>query len=70
MRGDKSQGMINELEYVDGAVYANVYETWRMLRISPASGCVLAEADLSSLRAHMSPADQRKVVEQALREVA
>jgi glutaminyl-peptide cyclotransferase len=61
MRGAKSQPMINELEYVGGVVYANVYEDWHILRIAPATGCVLAEADLSSLRDLMTPADRRKV---------
>jgi glutamine cyclotransferase len=61
MRGAARQPMINELEYVDGAIYANVYEDWHVLRIAPATGCVLAEADLSPLRELMTPADRRKV---------
>ena len=49
---------INELEYVDGAVYANVFETWRVLKIDPASGCVLAAADLKDLHTRLGEADR------------
>jgi glutamine cyclotransferase len=56
--GARSIGQINELEYADGAVYANVFETWRVLKIDPGSGCVLAAADLSALHARFSPADR------------
>jgi glutaminyl-peptide cyclotransferase len=40
---------VNELECVDGAVWANVWQTDRILRIDPASGQVTAEADASGL---------------------
>ncbi|HEX4270719.1 MAG TPA: glutaminyl-peptide cyclotransferase [Rhizomicrobium sp.] len=61
MNGSRSQPMINELEYVSGAVYANIYEDWHVVKIAPATGCVVAEADLSNLRELMTPADRRKV---------
>lgn len=56
--GSQPIGMINELEYVDGAVYANVFETWRVLKIDPASGCVTAVADLSALHGRFTEADR------------
>ncbi len=59
--GTQPVHQINELEYVDGAVYANVFETWRVLKIDPASGCVLAAADLSGLHARFSEADRAHV---------
>lgn len=49
---------LNELEYVDGAVWANVFEHWTVLKISPRTGCVEAKADISPLRGHMTAAER------------
>lgn len=54
---------LNELEYVQGAIWANIFESWNIVRISPATGCVEARADLAPLRGRMSPADRRAVDE-------
>lgn len=43
--------MLNELEYIDGLVYANVYQTELIARIDPATGQVQDYIDLSPLRA-------------------
>ena len=40
---------INELEYVDGYIFANVYETAIILKIDPANGKVVGRLDLSAL---------------------
>jgi len=40
---------INELEYVNGTILANVYETPYIIRIDPNTGKVLGRADFSSL---------------------
>jgi glutamine cyclotransferase len=40
---------LNELEYVKGEVYANVWQTERIARISPSTGQVLGWIDLSGL---------------------
>jgi len=42
-------GNINELEYIKGSIYANVYQTTDVLRIDPASGKVTGKADFSRL---------------------
>jgi glutamine cyclotransferase len=42
---------INELEWVDGLIYANVWQTDRIARIDPMSGRVLGWIDLSGLSA-------------------
>lgn len=41
---------INELEYVDGFIYANVWETDNIVKIDPNSGKVVAMLDLSNIR--------------------
>ncbi|HWM01489.1 MAG TPA: glutaminyl-peptide cyclotransferase [Actinophytocola sp.] len=40
---------LNELECVDGTVYANVWQTDRIVRIDPAAGRVTATIDLTGL---------------------
>jgi glutamine cyclotransferase len=49
-----SQERLNELEFVDGFVYANQWQTNYILKIDPSSGEVVGRMDLSSLadRAH------------------
>ena len=49
-------GELNELECVDGQVYANVYRTDRIARIDPSSGRVTAMIDASGL---LTPAERR-----------
>ncbi len=46
---------LNELECVDGTVYANVWQTDVIVQIDPRSGAVIAEIDCTGLL----PADQR-----------
>jgi glutamine cyclotransferase len=40
---------LNELEFIDGKIYANIYESNRIVIINPANGQVTAEIDLSAL---------------------
>jgi glutamine cyclotransferase len=40
---------LNELEYIKGEIYANIWQTNRIARIAPASGEVLAWVDLDGL---------------------
>ena len=42
---------LNELEFVDGRIYANIYNSNRIVIIDPANGQVTAEFDLSELYA-------------------
>jgi len=51
---------LNELEYVRGEVYANVWRTDRLVRIHPQSGQVRAWVDLSGL---LSPSDRDRPVD-------
>ncbi len=40
---------LNELEYVHGEIYANIWQTDEIIRISPASGKVLGHIDLNGI---------------------
>lgn len=41
--------MVNELEYIDGFIYANVWNTNYIIKIDPANGHVLARLDFSGI---------------------
>jgi glutaminyl-peptide cyclotransferase len=47
--GAKQIRDLNELEYVDGELYANIWQTNRIARISPQTGEVLGWIDLAGL---------------------
>jgi len=40
---------LNELEYINGEIYSNIYQSDRVVRIDPKTGKVLASIDLSNL---------------------
>jgi len=42
-------GYLNELEYVDGVIYANIYQFDYIVKIDPSSGHVIGKIDLSGL---------------------
>ena len=50
---------LNELETVDGKIYANVFLTWDIVRIEPRTGCVEAIAHLDRLLERMTPEERR-----------
>jgi len=52
---------INELEYVRGKVYANLWGDWTIIRIDLGSGCIDAFSDLSSLQAQMSDRERAEI---------
>jgi glutaminyl-peptide cyclotransferase len=51
--GDKKIDQLNELEFVDGEIFANVWQTDRIARISPQTGKVLGWIDLTGLLSPM-----------------
>ncbi len=53
---------LNELEYVDGAVYANIFMTDRIVRIDPRRGVVTASLDASPLRAALPRPNRAEVL--------
>lgn len=58
---DRPLPNLNELEWVDGAIWANVFQDWNLVRISPATGCVEAIADLRPLLKRMTKAEQQAI---------
>jgi glutamine cyclotransferase len=53
---------INELEYVHGEIYANIWVTDKIVRISPRTGKILGLIDLSGLRNEVQLADADSVL--------
>ena len=51
--GSKSIDRLNELEFVDGQIFANIWETNRIARVSPQTGEVVGWIDLSGLLSPM-----------------
>jgi glutamine cyclotransferase len=49
MEGNSETYNLNELEYIDGFVYANQYEYSYLLKIDPAAGRVVAKYDFTDL---------------------
>jgi glutamine cyclotransferase len=47
--GARAIDNVNELEYVDGELYANIWQTDRIARISPTSGAVTGWIDLTGI---------------------
>jgi glutamine cyclotransferase len=64
--GGSSIDQLNELEYIKGEIYANVWHSDRIARISPRDGHVLAWIDLSGLL----PANQKVDAESVLNGIA
>lgn len=48
-RGGAEVGSLNELEYIEGRIYANVWQQDIILEIDPVTGQVTGEVDLSEL---------------------
>jgi glutamine cyclotransferase len=52
---------INELEFVGGKVYANLWGDWTIIRIDLATGCIDAFSDLSFLQGQMSERERAEI---------
>ena len=60
-RGGDAVTNINELEYVEGKIYANIWLTRTIVRIDAKTGCVEAQADMSLLWNHMTAQDRQVI---------
>ena len=64
--GKQTIGQLNELEFIKGEIYANIWHSDRIARIAPKDGRVLSWIDLSGLL----PADQKIDAESVLNGIA
>ena len=48
-RGNIAQNSLNELEYIQGFVYANIYQTNQIVKINPDNGEIIGVLDLSDI---------------------
>ena len=55
--GETAVVRLNELEYINGEIYANIWQTDRIARIDPETGRVLGWVDLSGL---LTPEEQQQ----------
>ena len=53
---------LNELEIINGEIYANVFETNKIVRIDPETGRVTGWIDLSKLRKYLKPNDEVEIL--------
>ena len=53
---------LNELEWIDGQIFANVYMTDKIARISPEDGQITGWLDLSGLRKQLTPLNRSEVL--------
>ncbi|MEA2902862.1 MAG: glutaminyl-peptide cyclotransferase [Alphaproteobacteria bacterium] len=53
---------LNELELVRGRIYGNIFTTWSIVRLDPASGCIDGLADMRGLLNAMT-AEERTQIE-------
>ncbi len=51
--GSRDIDNVNELEWVDGELYANIWQTDRIVRISPTTGAILGWIDMRGLLSPM-----------------
>lgn len=56
---DSPVAYLNELEYIEGFIFANVYQTDKMVKIDPSSGFVVAKIDFgNSLKTLFTPTER------------
>lgn len=60
--GNSEVRMLNELEMIDGQIFANVYLTNKIVRISPESGQVTGWLDLKGLRSQLGNPGRAEVL--------
>ncbi|QPC88045.1 glutaminyl-peptide cyclotransferase [Mesorhizobium sp. NBSH29] len=54
---------MNELEYVDGKLYGNIFTSDWIIRVDPQSGCVEAVSDMAHLRSQLSAEELAQIAD-------
>jgi len=60
--GNAPVSKLNELEFIDGEIYANIFMTEKIARISPSDGRVTAWLDLTGLRNQLPKPNRAEVL--------
>ena len=60
--GDRPIQNLNELEWINGEIFANVYRTEKMVRISPKDGQVTGWLDFTGLRNQLTQPNRAEVL--------
>lgn len=58
---ERPLSQLNELEWVEGVLWANVWGTSQIVRIDPATGRVTGVADLSELEGRLPPGESGRI---------
>jgi glutaminyl-peptide cyclotransferase len=59
---NKEVSQLNELEFVDGFIWANIWHSDRVVKIDPATGTVVNHLNLADLRKKMNLTDSEQVL--------
>jgi glutamine cyclotransferase len=59
---DEPVSDLNELEYVDGVIYANIWQTDRIVMIDPEDGAVVGWIDLDGIEEHLDSTEEINVL--------
>ena len=61
---------LNELEYIDGFVFANIYQTDKIVKIDPETGFVVGKMDLPGIIQKFAPGYTPKPMDEVLNGIA
>ncbi len=59
---DEPVSDLNELEYVDGVIYSNIWQTDRIVIIDPEDGAVVGWIDLAGIEEHLDSTEEINVL--------
>jgi glutamine cyclotransferase len=60
--GNQAVSQLNELEFADGFIWANIWHNDRIVKIDPATGSIVNEVNLAELRRRLKLTDTEQVL--------